>query len=124
MPQERPNIENYMTVGKAMELSSIWDVAGLSSSIRLGARSRPKLATTPFSLRSVDASPNIYAADGGASRFPMLRRTGLIRAAAVSTNAAQDIEHLQSDGAARIFGKIQIHGSDEISHGERRRGGR
>lgn len=39
MPPERPNIENYMTVGKALEFSSMWDVAGFSSSIRIGARS-------------------------------------------------------------------------------------
>ena len=33
------NIKKYMTVGKPLKLSSIWNVAGRYSSIRLGARS-------------------------------------------------------------------------------------
>ena len=43
MPPELRNIKKYMTVGKPMKLSSIWEVAGFSSSIYLEAWSRPKL---------------------------------------------------------------------------------
>ena len=43
LPQGKWIFKNYMTVGKALRSSSIWDVARLSSSIRLKARSWPKL---------------------------------------------------------------------------------
>ena len=52
MSKGRRIIKNYMTVGKALKLSSSWDVAELSSSIRLGADpnygTQPKLATPPL----------------------------------------------------------------------------
>ena len=47
-----------MTVGKVLRLSSIWKVAGLSSSIRLGARSRPKLW---YPTQISNSLPNIWA---------------------------------------------------------------